>query len=731
LASGTGEGYNAHVLALADAWPPSAACLRSLRAEDRSMSHDVFISYAMPDKHTADAACALLEQRGIRVWIAPRDIVPGSHWAESVVEAIESSRVMVIVFSSHANHSTQIAREVERAAHHGIPLLPVRIEDATPSKSLEYFISARHWLDAMTPPLERHLERLAETIRRILDDGQRDLPSDASVSFSAKAPPAPARSRRALALAAALATVAAIVAWRWQRDEGTSQQAEPVTQHAVAPDRAASAEELAAQALRLIQRGEIMRGKEVATRAVALDPKSAPAYAARALASVFNSELESAEDDANHALTLDPESSVAYVARGGVWATKGEMEIAAKDLDDAVRLDSDSGLPHLFRGFLCYLQGKLPEALADFHLAMTTSWRPMALVDRSLTNLRMGEIDRAIADADEAIALAPKLQTAYVARSMAHARAGQTERALSDAGDAIRMNPEESSAYAVRALARLELGHLVEAAADANEALRRMERSPVDPQLASMVFTMSSYVYRANHEWEKALELAKKAVDSGPLSSETYFARGMAHLRWSAGWTVESQDLPAAVADLATAARLAPNDGYCWYWLAFAQYNQHAAEQYAEALASINRAIEANNVTDLSPRTIQIVCLGRLERWDDIAASADAALQEAGREDGGPEIVKYWQGRAAYARGDYQRAVADLASALEAEPGEAHYWLARAHAAVGEFDAAVASLEQALQLGAADEFSDARQLLDDFRSKSATAAGADESVAQE
>lgn len=48
---------------------------------------------------------------------------------------------MVLIFSQHANVSPQIKREVERAVNKGLPIIPVRIEDAVPSKALEYFIS--------------------------------------------------------------------------------------------------------------------------------------------------------------------------------------------------------------------------------------------------------------------------------------------------------------------------------------------------------------------------------------------------------------------------------------------------------------------------------------------------------------------------------------------------------------------------------------------------------------
>lgn len=132
------------------------------------MAHDVFISHSSTDKPIADAACAMLESRGIRCWIAPRDILPGTGWGEAIIDGINESKVMVLVFSSNANKSAQITNEVERAVHKGLPIIPFRVENITPSKSLEFFISTPHWLDALTLPLEQHLGRLAETIKLLL-----------------------------------------------------------------------------------------------------------------------------------------------------------------------------------------------------------------------------------------------------------------------------------------------------------------------------------------------------------------------------------------------------------------------------------------------------------------------------------------------------------------------------------------------------------------------------------
>jgi biotin transporter BioY len=137
--------------------------------EQDTMPHDVFVSYSSDDKPTADAVIATLENRGIRCWIAPRDILPGVDWGGAIVDAINASRMMVLVYSAKANDSPQIKREVERAVNRGLTVIPFRIQDVPMSTTLEYFMSMPHWLDALTPPLQDHLDRLAETTRLILE----------------------------------------------------------------------------------------------------------------------------------------------------------------------------------------------------------------------------------------------------------------------------------------------------------------------------------------------------------------------------------------------------------------------------------------------------------------------------------------------------------------------------------------------------------------------------------
>jgi TIR domain len=126
---------------------------------------DVFVSYSQPDAGCAMELVARLEAAGFGCWIAPRDISPAADWAAEIIDAIAAAGIMILVFSASSNNSAQVRREVERAVHKHLHILPFRIEDVLPSKSLEYFLSSQHWMDAFTPPREAHYTRLCAYLK--------------------------------------------------------------------------------------------------------------------------------------------------------------------------------------------------------------------------------------------------------------------------------------------------------------------------------------------------------------------------------------------------------------------------------------------------------------------------------------------------------------------------------------------------------------------------------------
>lgn len=161
------------------------------------MAKDVFISHASQDAAIASAVCRGLETRGLRCWIAPRDIRSGESWGASIVHALDDCPVLVLVLTAHANASRHVTREVERADGKRARIVTLRIEDLALNPTLEYFLSADHWFDAIRPPLEAHLPELADAVRALLAAG-RGAVRPPSAAAAGIARPADAHDDRAL-----------------------------------------------------------------------------------------------------------------------------------------------------------------------------------------------------------------------------------------------------------------------------------------------------------------------------------------------------------------------------------------------------------------------------------------------------------------------------------------------------------------------------------------------------
>ena len=159
---------------------------------------DVFVSYSASDKPIADAVVARLERAQLRSWYAPRDINPGKPYGDAILDGLQACRTVVVIVSRQALASPHVLREIERAIHYGLTIVPFRIEQVEMRGAFELFLSVTHWLDAMTPPLEAHLDRLAAAVRGTLQAGgsataATPRTSPAPVPFPASAPAAAVR----------------------------------------------------------------------------------------------------------------------------------------------------------------------------------------------------------------------------------------------------------------------------------------------------------------------------------------------------------------------------------------------------------------------------------------------------------------------------------------------------------------------------------------------------------
>ena len=131
------------------------------------MKYDVFISYSSKDQKVVEAMCAYLEQHKIRCFVAYRDIPKGVVWARAIVEALDESSMMVVVFSEDFNLSDQVDREIELASEDKKPILTYRITDSMFTGAKKYYLKNINWIDAFPHP-ETMFDTLLDNICKLI-----------------------------------------------------------------------------------------------------------------------------------------------------------------------------------------------------------------------------------------------------------------------------------------------------------------------------------------------------------------------------------------------------------------------------------------------------------------------------------------------------------------------------------------------------------------------------------
>ena len=161
-------------------------------------SSDVFVSYASQDAAVANSIVESLEAQGLKCWIAPRDVRPGTVYADAIVGAINRAKNLVLVLSASAMASAHVGREVERAASKRRQIIAFRVDDAPLSQELEYFLSNSQWIDAKALGMPAALAKLKEAVGQGSGAPSQDVTSGKH----------PGRAKRRIAIAATAVVVA-------------------------------------------------------------------------------------------------------------------------------------------------------------------------------------------------------------------------------------------------------------------------------------------------------------------------------------------------------------------------------------------------------------------------------------------------------------------------------------------------------------------------------------------
>lgn len=514
--------------------------------EEKRVKHDVMISYSYHserDKKTADAVCSILEAKKIRCWIAPRDVVPGMRWGEEIVEAIDECRIMVLIFSKNSNESMNVMREVERAVSKGRPIIPFRIDDILPSRHIEYFLAATHWLDALTPPLEKHLHKLLLTVQQLMgvmetkvEETEYPEPAYRPDAFA----PEPKRDLSKYKKPVIYASIALLVIIAVMLTL-------TFTVFVNGYDRAKAAEYVK-EAEALIEDGEYEKALEKCELAVKEDPTFAAAYFNRGDCLFFTDEYERAIEDYDKAIELDPNHAEAYWSRALALSALERYDEALADCDKAIELEPDSAMGYLARALVFSELGMFDEADADLEMAMSLEGSgeeedeessdledeiadytkaielnpddDMAYYNRGDCYYFLDEYEKAIEDYTRAIELDPDHAEAYWSRGLALSSLEEHEKAIDDYTKAIEIDPYFDQPYLARAISLTLLGRFEEAVFDCNKCLELDQDSADAYLIRGSAYYLAGSEEQAVKDLRKALELDPSLVEAQELLDE-------------------------------------------------------------------------------------------------------------------------------------------------------------------------------------------------------------------
>lgn len=249
---------------------------------------------------------------------------------------------------------------------------------------------------------------------------------------------------------------------------------------------------------------------------------------------------------------------------------------------------------------------------------------PMLYRGRADVRMKLGELDFALSDLNEAIRLDPSAD-AYCHRGTIRQLMKEYDKAVADFGESIRLNPTNPYTFHNRALTWDAMGRFKEAISDYNETLRMDENLVGAYYNRGNTWTHMNQLGRAVDDFDRAIQLDPKyalayngrgwarclggdfdkavidfdeAIRIDPASAHLYHQRGFV-------WFCKG-DYDKAISDYSEAIRITPLDSrtYCSRGEAW-----RCKLEYAKAVADYDAAIRLDSQNANSYRGRGLVCL--------------------------------------------------------------------------------------------------------------------------
>jgi tetratricopeptide (TPR) repeat protein len=386
------------------------------------------------------------------------------------------------------------------------------------------------------------------------------------------------------------------------------------------------------------------------------------------------------------ALRSNPRNAIALRMRSGAYYSKFEWEKAKADAEAVVRILTAPKTAEEFEA-RCQSYRRLnrrDEALADCARAIEINPKFLkARVTKGGVYFDKGDYAQSLAEMSLAVEVDPGAAYLYRSRGLVFHYMKKYDGAIADFNKAIALDPRGADAYAFRGLSQSAKDNHDGAVADYTTAILHYP---------GYVFAYYNRAlsYKRKREFDRAIQDFTKAISLFKKDSSLFYERGLTYYLYK-------DDNEKALLDFDEAIRLNPEDANSFYWRA--RVHARGKDGHVKAILDYTRAIE------LAP-VFAGAYGGRADAYAAIKEYDRAIADMAKAVELQPTNSRYQAlGDLYFDKEDWPRAVSSFTKAIELDPSDSDSYANRggAYNNMEYFDHAIADYTKLIGLLAAKE----------------------------
>ena len=193
------------------------------------MSAEVFVSYARSDRERVLELVERMRSAGVGVWVDEGGIHGASLWGQEIVDAIDASKVMILMISDSSITSDNVVKELSIASEDKKPILPVYLHRSEIPKSMRYQLAGIQHIEFFEGQEDEAFQSMLVSLSRLgvsagETEAKQDPPPETvpeNQSIATNAPVSTGRKGGLVTALLALAVIGLVLALIMRPDKST------------------------------------------------------------------------------------------------------------------------------------------------------------------------------------------------------------------------------------------------------------------------------------------------------------------------------------------------------------------------------------------------------------------------------------------------------------------------------------------------------------------------------